>query len=103
MAYKRSVGQRMIPVMMTSELVEHIDKHLTGLNYSDRAKFIRDAIGEKLKAMGFQVPDEWLLAPSRLGKGQGPSASAASRAALTDAKTSILKEAKRRQSKTTGS
>ncbi|HVU28378.1 MAG TPA: ribbon-helix-helix domain-containing protein [Verrucomicrobiae bacterium] len=48
---------------------DFIDGELESLGYADRSKFIRDAIREKLIAMGKDVPQEFALPPGRSGKG----------------------------------
>src|SRR5262245_56289182 len=44
---KRALGQKLIPVPMRDEFIEHINAAVDKLNYGDRSKLIRDAIVEK--------------------------------------------------------
>lgn len=68
---QRAAGQKGVLLMMRQEFLEEIDKHLSRFGYSDRSSLIRDAVYEKLSAMGLQLPTEIKTAPSRAGKG-GP-------------------------------
>ncbi len=65
---KRSAGQTMIGCWCDAALVEKIDRarrHLT------RSHFCREAIAEKLRSLGFDVPERETASPDRAGKG-GP-------------------------------
>ena len=53
---------------MTDEFVREIDAALRPSGYSDRSKFVRDAVYERLKALGYKLPKEITLAPGRLRK-----------------------------------
>jgi hypothetical protein len=70
---QRAPGQKLVPVPMSSAFIEFIDAALPRLRYSDRAKFIRDAVYEKLQRMGLKIPAEVSVAPSRAGKGGFPA------------------------------
>lgn len=54
---------------MNEKFIEAIDEAVVSSGYSDRAKFIRDAIVEKLEIMGIKLPKEITSAPSKIGKG----------------------------------
>lgn len=69
---QRAPGQKLVPVPMTQEFIDTIDAALPRLGYSDRAKFIRDAVYEKLNRMGQRVPVELSIAPGRTAKGPKP-------------------------------
>lgn len=57
---------------MKEKFIEGIDQALEKIGYSDRSSFIRDAIAEKLRSEGINLPTELRLAPSRAGKGGRP-------------------------------
>ena len=63
---KRSLGQKLVPVPMSEEFIEHINNAVGKLNYSDRAKLIRDAIMEKLEREGIPTPKSLSTAPARV-------------------------------------
>lgn len=86
MPNQRAHGQKQIPVMMKEDFVDTIDSALAQLGYTDRAKFIRDAVFEKLENSGIKLPREISLAPDRAGKGGRP----------THLKTHSLEKAKKR-------
>jgi Arc/MetJ-type ribon-helix-helix transcriptional regulator len=72
MPNQRAAGQKLINVPMSEKFIELLDGSVRRSGYSDRSKFIRDAIAEKLQRDGLDVPSvDEVLAPSRLGKG-GP-------------------------------
>lgn len=60
--------QRTISLPMNEEFISRIDSFLPKLGYSDRAKFIRQAIVDKFAAAGIVIPVELSLAPMRTGK-----------------------------------
>jgi Arc/MetJ-type ribon-helix-helix transcriptional regulator len=66
---KRAFGQKLIPVPMRKEFIEHINAAVEKLNYGDRSKLIRDAIVEKLNREGIETPSSLAAAPVRAGKG----------------------------------
>jgi hypothetical protein len=57
--------------MMREEFLGEIDKQLTQAGYADRSSFIRDAVYEKLRRLGYVLPPSIKTAPNRAGKG-GP-------------------------------
>ena len=65
---KRAFGQKLIPVPMRKEFIEHINAAVEKLNYGDRSKLIRDAIVEKLNREGIETPASLAAAPVRAGK-----------------------------------
>lgn len=73
MSNTRGPGQKLISVPMNEKFIELIDAALPEMGYSDRSSFIRDAISDKIRASGIQVPPTLTLAPSRTGKGGRPS------------------------------
>jgi Arc/MetJ-type ribon-helix-helix transcriptional regulator len=68
---KRAFGQKLIPVPMRTEFIDHINAAVEKLNYSDRSKLIRDAIVEKLNREGIETPPSLAAAPVRVGKSSG--------------------------------
>lgn len=65
---QRAVRQKLIPVPMSEEFIEHVNAAVKALNYGDRAKLIREAIVEKLNREGFETPENLAAAPVRVGK-----------------------------------
>lgn len=65
---KRAIGQKLIPVPMRKEFIEHINAAVEKLNYGDRSKLIRHAIVEKLNREGIETPASLAAAPVRVGK-----------------------------------
>jgi hypothetical protein len=65
---KRAAGQKLIPVPMNEEFIEHINAAVSKLNYGDRSKLIRDAIVEKLNREGIPTPFSMGAAPPRVGR-----------------------------------
>jgi Arc/MetJ-type ribon-helix-helix transcriptional regulator len=65
---KRALGQKLIPVPMGKEFIEHINAAVKKLNYGDRSKLIREAIVEKLNREGIETPLSLAAAPVRVGK-----------------------------------
>jgi len=72
MPNKRAKGQKGVLVNMRETFLDEIDRSLPEAGYSDRSTFIRDAVYEKLVAMGFDVAAIEKTAPSRVGKGGRP-------------------------------
>lgn len=64
---------RLLPFKLKESLLEILDSHVSKSGDSERSQFIRDAIREKLEALGIEVPAEYAQPTSRLGKG-GPKA-----------------------------
>jgi hypothetical protein len=71
-AGKRAEGQRQVIVWMKEELIDMIDQNLEGMGFSDRARFIRAAIVDKLESGGSDAAPDLALAPMRVGKGGRP-------------------------------
>ncbi len=69
MATLRTPGQKLLPIPASEQFIEELDSGVRECGYASRAQFIRDAIRDKLVAMGRPMPRELALAPSRLGKG----------------------------------
>ena len=65
---KRAFGQKLVPVPMRKEFIDHINAAVEKLNYGDRSKLIRDAIVEKLDREGIETPTSLAAAPVRVGK-----------------------------------
>jgi hypothetical protein len=65
----RGAGQKPVLIFMHEEFIAQIDIRLPGMGYSDRAKFIRDAVYEKLERESPGVLRELSLSPNRVGKG----------------------------------
>lgn len=65
---KRAFGQKLVPVPMRKEFIDHINAAVEKLNYGDRSKLIRDAIVEKLDREGIATPTSLASAPVRVGK-----------------------------------
>ena len=53
---------------MSEEFIDHINQAVARLNYSDRAKLIRDAIAEKLEKEGIPTPRRLIAVPARVTK-----------------------------------
>jgi hypothetical protein len=68
MRYVVNEDVKLIPVQMKVSFVRRIDDNLTAMGYADRAKFIRDAIYEALKARGIEVVPGEHMAPSRFDR-----------------------------------
>lgn len=66
MPNQRALGQKLVPVVMKQEFIVLLDRSLSRLGYSERARFIRDAIVEKLERTGIVVPKEFAAAPGRV-------------------------------------
>ncbi len=66
-------GQTAILTWMKDEFLAEIDSRLGSLGYSDRSKFIRDAVYEKLGLPKTGSVRELPMAPTRKGKGGSPT------------------------------
>ena len=73
MPNQRAPGQKLVNVQMSGDFIRQINAAFPIMGYSDRAKFIRDAVYEKLEREGIKVPRWMVAAPSRAGKGGEPS------------------------------
>ena len=67
---RRAPGQRLIPIPMSEEFVREINAALAPAGYSDRSKFVRDAVYEKLQRLGYRMPREISVAPSQIARRQ---------------------------------
>ena len=72
MPNKRAKGQKGVLVMMKEGFLSEIDSTLEASGYSDRSTFIRDAVYEKLRSLGVDVPPSSKTSPSRVGVGGRP-------------------------------
>jgi hypothetical protein len=68
---QRAENMRLLPFKLKESLIELMDKSIPESGCGDRSQFIRDAIREKLEALGIAVPQDVAQPASRLGKG-GP-------------------------------
>ena len=68
----RNPTQKLVAVPMNQKLIEKMDDALAKVGYSSRSSFIRDAIAEKLNAIGIEIPIALSIPPSRTGKGGRP-------------------------------
>jgi hypothetical protein len=64
----RSKSQVLIGCWCEAGLVEKIDNARRSIS---RSQFCREAIAEKLRGLGFHVPETEIVSPNRAGKG-GP-------------------------------
>ncbi len=55
--------------MMKESFLQEIESGMRRAGYADRSQFVRDAVQEKLAAMGLETLRENAIAPMRLGKG----------------------------------
>lgn len=69
----RGKDQKGVLVMMRESFLEEIDAALPKAGFSDRSKFIRDAVYQRMRSLGFKVAEEDTTAPSRKGKGGRPT------------------------------
>lgn len=61
----RAPGQKPILIPLTNGFLDAIDLAYRNAGFDDRAKFIREAVREKLVSLGIDVPVEITLAPGR--------------------------------------
>jgi metal-responsive CopG/Arc/MetJ family transcriptional regulator len=66
MAGQRGPNQRQVLVMFDSSFLREVDRAFRKAGYSERSKFIRDAVFEKLRRMGIHCDYEAALAPMRV-------------------------------------
>lgn len=71
MPNQRAAGQKQIITLMDEKFLREIETGMARAGYSDRSKFIRDAVFEKLQKLGIACDYTLAMAPSRTGKG-GP-------------------------------
>lgn len=69
MANSQSRELRQVIVKMRPEFVDEIDEALAQLGVADRATFIRGAVYDQLRRLGFDLPPNLKGVPSRKGKG----------------------------------
>lgn len=69
----RGKDQKGVLVMMRESFLKEIDAALPKAGFSDRSKFIREAIYQRLRSLGFGIDPVESTAPSRKGKGGRPS------------------------------
>jgi hypothetical protein len=69
MPNQRAAGQKQIITLMDRNFLLEIEAGMTRAGYSDRSKFIRDAVFEKLQRLGIRCNYILAMAPSRVGKG----------------------------------
>lgn len=72
MKSRRAPGQTLVNFPIKGAFLEFLDSNLESLGFSDRSKFIREALREKLIQMGKDCPPELVLPPGRAGKGGRP-------------------------------
>jgi hypothetical protein len=65
----RSPGQIIMTVSIDERLVEQVDK---ARGYKPRALFVREALVERLRELGYEVADEIAAPPDRAGKPRAP-------------------------------
>lgn len=65
----RTAGQKLIPVPVNEDFIRQLDRGLREAGFSNRSQFIRDAVFEKLTAMGRKVNRGLTQPPPRAGKG----------------------------------
>lgn len=62
---QRARTQRLVNFPASEEFITGLDEALPVMGYSNRSEFIRDAVAEKLRAMGIELPVGAELAPGR--------------------------------------
>lgn len=62
----RSDGQMIMTVSIDERLVEEVDK---ARGFKPRAHFVREALLEHLKTLGYELPPHIVAPPDRAGKG----------------------------------
>ena len=65
--------QKLVNFFARVDFIAFLNAHYRACGYSDKSKFIRDAIREKLLLEKHVMPIELTLAPSRIGKGGKPT------------------------------
>jgi hypothetical protein len=69
---KRADGQILIGAALDAGMIATMDKLRGGVT---RSQYVRQAIAEKMQAEGYKVPQEWIYAPDRTGRGGRPKKS----------------------------
>lgn len=64
MANQRREGQSFVGFQGDERLLGTLERARLSLR-KDRSLFIREALAEKLKAMGYDIPDDWVMPPMR--------------------------------------
>jgi hypothetical protein len=66
---QRAQGQRHIPILMSEDFLLAIADGMKLTGHTERARFVRDAVYEKLLGLGMKLPIAISKAPGRAGKG----------------------------------
>lgn len=66
---QRAAGQSLVGCHVSSEFLDEIDRARRGKSRSD---FLREALYDQLKRMGYTLPEALKFAPDRTGKGGRP-------------------------------
>jgi hypothetical protein len=65
MSNQRSAGQVLVNLWLNEEFLDEISRGMRVARCSERAKFIREAVYEKLERLGMSIPAEIMMAPPR--------------------------------------
>lgn len=65
MSNKRGADQKMLMFPAKVAFIDGLDKSLPQCGYSNRSQFMRDAIAEKLRKNGINVPQEIVMPGGR--------------------------------------
>lgn len=63
---QRKPGQKLVPIPMSDGFRRQLDRAYPKEGYDSRAKFVRDAVAEKLRGLGYPVEPEEAAAPARV-------------------------------------
>jgi hypothetical protein len=66
---KRAKGQKLVGIPMDIEFIKEMDACAKAKGYSDRSKFVREAVYEKMEDLGCHIVRQVSEAPPRFGKG----------------------------------
>ena len=69
---QRAPGQKQVLTMFDEDFLSEIADAMRRAGYSDRSKFIRDAVYDKLIKLGIRCNYKVAMAPDRTGKGGRP-------------------------------
>lgn len=69
MKSRRAPGQTLVNFSVKEPFLKFLDSNLESIGFSDRSKFIREAMREKLLRMGKECPPDLILPPGRPGRG----------------------------------
>ena len=61
----RGKNQRLLNLWMDHKFISELDDAVERIGYEGRSQFIRDAIKEKLKSLGIEIPEELSGSPAR--------------------------------------